>query len=320
MRLRNANLLAAALAVSCRSPGSGSPDRLRGEIEALQVERQELRLRLDELVLKDSRLQGMPETTVRVGLPTAVVQELIEKVVAGLFDQITLELENLEVRKSGSVKRIVTLGQYELKVHIDRVSGRLKTGKPQLRFGGNRLALALPVTVASGSGRARIDFRWNGKNVGGAVCGDLAITREVSGTVRPDTYTVAGAVVLSATDTGILATPAIPKTRINLKIEPSRESWQALQAVLDEKSGPCGFVLDRVDLLKVVRGIVDKGFSVGLPTDALKPLAVPVSVEPSMEVRGRRIELGVRVSGLAITPSTVWLGADVSAASFPATR
>ena len=61
-----------------------------------------------------------------------------------------------------------------------------------MRFGGNRIAIALPVTVASGGGKATIRFKWDGKNVSGAVCGDMDVEQVVTGSVKPDRYPVAG--------------------------------------------------------------------------------------------------------------------------------
>jgi hypothetical protein len=307
---------AAALAGAggCWRADRATPEEQRSAIRKLQQERETLRQSVDGFLSKDPRLEGMPATSVRVGVPTGLVEELTGKLMGGFADQVTLRLQDLEVRKSGAVKKMVTLGEYELHVNIDEVTGRLKAGKPDLRFGGNQVSLRLPVTVTSGSGRATISFRWDGKSVGGAVCGDLEITREVSGSVKPDTYVVQGGILLEATESGILATPRIPKLTINLKVEPSKESWDALRAVIAEKEGLCGYVLEKVDVMAVVKGIVDRGFNVTLPTEKLKPVAVPVSVEPSMEVHGRHIALGVKVGGLAITERTIWLGADVSVA------
>jgi hypothetical protein len=306
---------ALAAAAGCWRADRATPEEQRSAIRKLQQERETLRRSVDELLSKDPRLEGMPATSVRVGVPTGLVEQLTGKLMGGFADQVTLRLQDLEVRKSGTVKKMVTLGEYELHVNIDEVTGRLRTGKPDLRFGGNQVSLRLPVTVASGSGRATISFRWDGKSVGGAVCGDLEITREVSGSVKPDTYAVQGGILLEATESRILATPRIPKLTINLKVEPSKESWDALRAVIAEKEGLCGYVLEKVDVMAVVKGIVDRGFNVALPTEKLKPVAVPVSVEPSMEVRGRRIALGVKLGGLAITERTIWLGADVSVSS-----
>ena len=41
-------------------------------------------------------------------------------------------------------------------------------------------------------------------------------------------------------------------------------------------------------------------------------MAVPVGIEPTMEVRGEPVALGIRIGGLAITEHVIWLGAHVS--------
>jgi hypothetical protein len=307
-----APVLAASLA--CGRKDRVAPEKIRADIAALEKERETLRGRLGELIVKDPRLEGMPEAPVRVGVPTTLARDLIQRVVAGFVDQVTLELKNLKVKKSGTVKKVVTIGQYDLDVVINRVTGKLKTGQPDVTFGGNKVSLALPVTVASGSGNATIHFKWDGKNVAGATCGDLEVTQEVSGGVRPDTYPVAGALVLTATAEDILASPRFPKTKVNLKVAPSEESWAAVQKILDEKEGLCAYVVDKVNVLGLVQKIIDRGFNVRLPTEKIKPMAVPVGIEPTMEVRGQPVALGIKLGELAITEQMIWLGAHVSVA------
>ena len=267
-----------------------SPDELRKEIAALEKERDLLRPKLDQLVAKDPRIAGMPKTPVRVGVPTTLARDLVERVTSGFIDHVTLELKNLKVNKKRTVKKVVTLGEYELHVLIKRVSGRLKTGKPSVTFGGNRIELSMPVTVASGTGNATIDFKWDGKGVSDAVCGDMEITRDVSGGVKPASYPVSGALVLTATAEQILAEPKFPLIKINLKVDPSDESWAAVQKILDDQEGICGYVVDKVNILKIVQGLIDKGFNVRLPTEKIKPMAVPVGIEPSMNVKGRQVD------------------------------
>jgi hypothetical protein len=311
--LTSASLLLSSLA--CGRKDRQGPDQIRAQIQALENERNSLRERMNELMVKDPRLPGMPDTPVRVGVPTTLARDLIQRVVAGFVDQVTLELKNLKVKKSGRVKKVVTLGEYDLRVVINRVSGRLKTGKPEVTFGGNKVTLAMPVTVASGSGNATIHFKWDGKNIAGATCGDIEVTREVSGGVRPDTYPVSGGLVLTATAKEILAEPRFPLIKINLKVNPSAESWDAVQKILDEKEGLCGYVVEKVDVRGVIQRLVDKGFNVRLPTEKLKPMAVPVGIEPTMEVRGQPVALGIKLGQLAITEQMIWLGADVSVAT-----
>ena len=308
-------LAALSLWGGCGRKDRATPEQLRAQIAALEAERQVLRGRFNDLVANDPRIQGMPDTPVRVGVPTTLVRGLVQRVLAGVLDQVTLDLRNIKVRKSGTVKKVVTIGQYDLNVVIDHVTGKLKTGAPRVTFGGNKVSLALPVSVASGTGSATIDFKWDGRNVSGAVCGDMAVTRVVTGSVRPDRYPVSGALVLKATAEEILAEPRFPVLRVNLKIDPSAESWGAVQRILDEKDGVCGYVVHKVDILAVVRRLIEKGFSVRLPTEKLKPMAVPISVQPVMQVRGQPVVLAINVGQLAITEHVIWLGARVSVAS-----
>ncbi|MEZ5420275.1 MAG: hypothetical protein R2708_23455 [Vicinamibacterales bacterium] len=85
-----------------------------------------------------------------------------------------------------------TLGTYDLQATVTRVRATLTPGTPRLTFGGNRVAMALPVTVG-GTARADVDFTWDGRNVAGAVCGDMQVRQAVSGAVVPKTYPLSGA-------------------------------------------------------------------------------------------------------------------------------
>jgi hypothetical protein len=320
VRARSAVAAIASASVLLASAACGredrvSPETIRAQIQALEKERASLRDRMNDLMTRDPRIQGMPESPVRVGVPTTLARELIQRVVAGFVDQVTLELKNLKVKKSGRVRKVVTLGEYDLRVEIHRVSGRLKTGKPEVRFGGNQVTLAMPVTVASGSGNATIHFKWDGKNVAGATCGDLEVNQDVSGGVKPDTYPVSGGLELTATAQEILAQPRFPLIKVRLKVLPSPESWAAVDRILGEKEGVCGYVVDKVNVRGIVQRLVDKGFNVRLPTEKIKPMAVPVGIEPTMEVRGEPVALGIKLGKLAITEQMIWLGANVSVAT-----
>jgi hypothetical protein len=299
-----------ALAAGCGRGGS-SKKELQKEVETLQRERDLLRARVGDLMGKEPRLQGMPETSVRVGIPTSLARTLIERVLGGVADQVTLELRNMRAHKEGTVRKIVTIGTYTLDVDVTRVRGQLRTGTPELTFGGDQVAVGLPVSVASGTGDAKVRFKWDGRNVGGAVCGDLDVTRDVKGSVKQATHTVRGTLALAAKDGQILATPRFPVTRVRLEVEPSKESWAEVQKLLDEKEGVCGFLVDKIDITKVVRDSLAKGFSVRLPVEKLKPVAVPVGIEPQIAVAGKTLSFAVELGGLAITEHVLWIGANV---------
>ncbi len=316
---RAAVALACALAAAgCGRRDAASKEELQKEIGALARERDLLRARVGDLMGRDPRFAGMPETTVRVGIPTSLARALIERVLGGVADQVTLELRHMRARKEGTVKKIVTIGTYSLDVDVTRVRGQLRTGRPELTFGGDQVAVVLPISVASGTGEAKVRFIWDGKNVGGAVCGDLDVTRDVSGSVKQSTHSVKGTLALAARDGRILATPRFPTTRVRLEVEPSKESWATVQRLLDEKDGVCGFLVDKIDITKVVRDSLAKGFSVRLPTEKLKPVAVPVGIEPQIAVAGQTLSFGVQLGGLAVTEHALWIGANVTVTRAPA--
>jgi hypothetical protein len=311
-RLAATALLALAAGGGCRRGDAQTAEQMQVRIDALLRERDQLRSRQTEMVTKDPRLMGMPGNGVRVGIPTPLVRTLVQRVLAGFVDSVTLKLTRLKVHKAGTVKKVVTIGTYDLNIVIDEVTGRLETGAATLGFGGDQITVALPVKVKSGSGDATIDFTWDGKNVSGAVCGDMTIEQKVSGSVKPASYPVSGALLLQADARQILASPRFPVVKVKLQVEPSAESWAAVQKILDGKEGVCGFALDKVNIKGVLEDLVGKGFNVRLPTEKIKPMAVPVGIAPTMIVRGKPLTIGVTLGHLAITEHMIWLGADVT--------
>jgi len=308
--------VAAALSLGgaggCRRPDAAAPEQMEARIAALERERDVLRARVAELMTRDPRLAGVPDAALRVGVPTTLARTLVQRVMTGFVDQVNLRLADLKVHKAGTVRKVVTIGDYRVDIAIHEVSGRLETGEPDVRFGGNEVTVALPVRIAEGSGRATVDFDWDGKNVSGGVCGDLHVRQEVSGSVKPARYPVRGSLRLTTTAAEILAAPRFPRLAVNLKVEPSPESWAAVQKILEEKKGLCGFVLDKVDVRHAIEELLARGFDVRLPTEKLKPMAVPVGIASTMTVGDKTITLVVKVAGLTITEDMIWLGADVS--------
>ena len=112
----------------------------------------------------------------------------------------------------------------------------------------------------------------------------------------------------------ILAEPRFPQTRVNLKVVPSPQSWAAVDGILGGKDGVCGYAVEKVNVRGIVQRLVDKGFNVRLPTEKIKPMAVPVGIEPTMMVRGKAVALSIKLGDLAITQDVIWLGARVSVA------
>jgi hypothetical protein len=174
------------------------------------------------------------------------------------------------------------------------------------------VAVALPVKIESGEGRATLHFVWDGKRVSDAVCGNLDVRQDVSGSVQPETFLLRGGLVLSATEQWIVASPRFPPTKVRLHIRPSAASWRAVASILDRKKGACAFVLEKIDVLALLRDLIRKGINVRLPTEKIPPLTMPIGIEPTIAMRGQPVTLAIRIGGLAITERDLWLGAFVS--------
>lgn len=291
--------------------GRRTTAQLQEDLVRLRAERDRLRPHVLGALQMDPRLAGMPARDVLVGLPTSLARDVATTVITGVADQMTLHLGGIRVHTQGDVRRLVPIGDWDLRVLLTRVTARLAGGVPDVRFGDNRLSLAVPIRVTSGTGAAAIDFRWDGRNISGAICGDMAVRETVTGSVTPVTYRLTGALHLSTTRDAIVLTPRIPPTRIRVHVVPSPASWAKVQAVLDEKGGVCGFVLDRVDIRGSLEAFLARGFTVRLPVDRLTPWTLPIGLASSLTIRDLPVQVAVTDGDLTVTGDMIWLGADV---------
>lgn len=291
--------------------GRRTTAQLQADLVTLRAERDRLRPHVLGALQMDPRLAGMPTREVLVGLPTSLARDLVTTFITGVADQMTLHLSGIRVHKEGDVRRLVQLGTWDLSVLLTRVTARLASGAPDVRFGDNRLSLTVPIRVVSGTGAAAINYQWDGRNITGALCGDMELKETVTGSVTPATYRLTGALHLSTTNDAIVLTPRIPPTRIRVHVVPSPASWAKVQAVLDEKGGVCGFVLDRVNIPGALEEFLAKGFEVRLPTEKLKPWTLPIGLASSLTIREMPVRVAVTDGELAVTGDMIWLSADV---------
>lgn len=289
-----------------------TPVQLRARITALDAERVALRARLDGLAAQAPLLHALPDSPVRLMVPTTLVRTLVERVTREVADRIVVRVADVTVRRTGTIRRRLTLGDYDLRIVVDHVTASMTAGVPRLRFGANRIDASVALRLASGTGRATIDFRWHGRSVAGLLCGDMAVVQTVTGRVTPRSYPLTGALQLEMNATGIVFRPRLPRLTLHVDVEPSPESWAAAQQVLESKRGMCGVVLDRVDVLGAVRRIIDRGFDVRVPTERATAVALPVGLTPTLTVRGTPIGVAITLANVSLTPDAVWLGASVA--------
>jgi hypothetical protein len=285
-------------------------------IASLEWTRDDLRGRLDALSANDPVVASAPDADVLIGIPEGVATDLLGRVTTSLVRQVVVELRDLDVHKAGLVRLKTLLGRttpgaYEVKVRIHELSGVLEPGPPKVDLQGGRLAVALPVRVARGQGRATLRFRWDSRGISGAACGDFRARIPVTGRVVPRTYPVSGSFALELADGTLEALPSFPDLAVNLQVEPSLETWKALDRVLGQRSLPCRAALKLFDVKAFVQRMLDQGFTVPIPPTIFKPLRLPVGLRRDMRLGGRTHHLQMTPRELSLTPALVWLSADL---------
>jgi hypothetical protein len=290
-------------------PGAEELARLRREHAALRAQ-------------VEGRLRGRggvadaPEGTVLIGVPARAAETLAAEAVAGFFREVTLTLRDVKVRKADEVRATLlgrrTLGRFELSLTLSEARARLRPGKPRLTFAQDRIRAALPVTIAEGSGRGRLHFKWDGRGVASAVCGDLEATLDVAGTVVPGRHTLEGAFLLSTEGATIVARPQFGATRVRVPIEPSAETWKAVDAIIDQRGALCRSALKAAHLREKLQSALDRGVVVTIPPNALaREVRLPATIERPVALPQRSMYLDVRPSGLTVVPGRLWYGATV---------
>ena len=317
-------LLAAGVAVWYWTRPSELETLIGGDpavIARLEEEREKLRRRIAEMVAESPVVQEIPPGNVVVGMPIVAATELVQAATTGFLDEIELVLRNIKVHKDGDIKvrkGLLSLspGHYVLDLNVDEAHAVLKPGPPQVSFKSSRFGVSLPVKVVKGEGRTTLGFKWDSQGLADLFCDDFEILEKLEGSVPPSTYQVDGAFHLEVAGGRLVASPHFPAPGIviNLSVEPSEEAWKFVEKVVAERPGGCESVLKKIDLRKILSGILSKGFKVTVPSKIFKPFDLPAGLEQNVTIEGKTYALSLKPTQLKITPDVLWYGSEVDAA------
>lgn len=305
-------------------PSDLPPPPTDAELQALLDRRDALQKRLAEVVVANGEksVAKAPRGGVMIGIPTSFTRSILEQVVTGLFDELTLTLKNLKVHKAGEVKvKMVfgkkTVGHYVLDVQIHQVQGILRPGKPDVVFGKNRVAVSLPVKLAAGNGNADIRLKWDSKGLAAnLVCGDTDVTKAVTGGVIPQDYRLGGAFKIASSGSALTLAPDFPEElQVRIFVDPSEQAWQAVEEVVKAQRAGCEAVLNKIDIKEILGGLVGRGFNVKIPQKLIKPIRLPAGLKQSLDIQGLKLALEVKPTGLLVSDDRLWYGADISLAT-----
>lgn len=305
-------LLALAATACSSEPSADQRAAWQAEIANLSADADALQGRLRALTDADPRRAAIPAGDVVIAVPTAFLDALVQRVFADVARRVDLTLSGIKTHKEKTLKKGIPIGDVSVDLLVEKVNGRLGPGTPKVVFGGDEVTLSLPVDVVEGTGEASVHVRWKGRNVAGAVCGDLDLRERVSGSVIRATYPLAGTLRFSAQGAEILAKPRFPETKLQLRVAPSPKTWARIDAIVASQTGLCKWVLEQVDVKKLLaKQFQEKGFGVKLPLHKIQPFRFPAGLSESVTVRGRPLALDVQAETVRIDHTAVWLGARV---------
>jgi hypothetical protein len=205
-----------------------------------------------------------------------------------------------------------TVGDYTLRLHLADVQGRLEPEAPELAFGGNSIGVILPVRLTGGDGRGTLTLDWNSRGLAGPICGDLAATHAIGGTVVPQRYVARGRLRLVAEAGHVSAIPEFPGLAMRLRVRPSAKSVQAMEALLASKGPLCDIATSKGNVEQRMLDLLGRGFLVRIPQHFFRAVRLPIALEEELAFRDQRVGISVVPHTARITSRAVWLSANVN--------
>jgi hypothetical protein len=278
---------------------------------------QRLGERLERRLREQARVRDGTES-VLVGLPAGVAERLVGEALVASGSEIRVTLRDLKFHKTDEVRARLLLGRravgrFTLNVEVHEVAAVLRPGRPRLRFGRDRVAVSLPVAIEDGIGRARLRFRWDGRGMAGAVCGDVDVTRDVKAAVPRHTQPLEGALHLSVDGSALVARPEFRDLELELPIEPDADAWRLVDELIAGRGAVCRAALKRADIPDKLRGVLARGIRVSVPRRLLeRPLRLPVALDKDVTLSGQALALEARPTEVMLTSGRLWYGVSVT--------
>jgi hypothetical protein len=297
------------------------------ELERLVLLREGMEEQLEALVAEggEHSLSRAPRADVMVGISTRLTRSIAEHATTGLFGETRLVLREINVHTEGDVSVHMLLGRqhvghWDLAADIEEARALLRPQRPTLEFEERAITLALPVDLAEGEGKVRLHFVWDSRGLpANVVCGDLDVTKEVTGRVKPGHYAVKGSFALSVEGGGLTLTPEFPDVALPLFVEPSEQAWEVVDEVVAEQRAGCRRALASVNVKGLLGKVLEKGFQVKIPRSVFRPIHLPAGLRQSLDVQGVKLSLDLRTTDLLVGEERLWYGANVGA-STPSAR
>jgi hypothetical protein len=306
---------------------AGCKPKPTNDVGALTRERDRLieeKNRLKDDVRAETRRVVVPppevtdEVAVVAAIPNAILEHVLTLALTDVADGLSLQVENAKFNVDSSVKvnlkiAKVTLGDFKLEVLLQEAKGTIAAGDPKVSIGEGRIGLVAPLKVEQGRGSAQLRFIWSGRGLVRRLCGDLDVTRDLTGTLKPIPFVFRGGASLGVDNQEFVIKPAIPPQQFQLAVEPSEASWKVFRKLIREQKGVCGAALQKVQVENKVRELLAEGFPVTVNLHQLKPIQIPVAVSHQLRVQDKTVQISATPALLEIEDPYTWFGTKFAA-------
>jgi hypothetical protein len=287
------------------SPEVGKPaERNLGPTDPesfVHLTRDELIRRIRTLAARDSLWQGLAasDRDVVAIVPLPVLQTLCNRVARSYVQGARLDFDpNIRTHLNKEIRfkllgGTAGAGRIEGDLHVNRLRGKLQVlGTPELALlPPDCFQLTMPVLVVEGSGRVKMDMKWNPSLLVSLVCGGFNFEETLTGDVLPFSQVVQTRIRFRADSSRFVGTPLVRQDRISVPCEFTPASLGKVRAALleQDKFAKCGMVMDADAVLADLRTVIRRKVRFGLPRTIFKPFSVPVSVRQQYDTGDFRI-------------------------------
>ena len=305
---------------TARGPARELPtiEETKTRIEGLKAERARLQEELRLSLSDDAKLVDAPQGAILIGVPATLVEAIVSEALTGPLRNVRLtlkdvvKLERTDIIRAKTFLGMMTLGHYALSVNVQEVNAVMKPQTPKLIFGGNRIAIDLPVSVESGAVKAKLLFKWDGRKLAGVVCGDLTSEHDLRATVPKVAARLHGRFDVEARGEKLIVKPVIAPISLAFSVEPQQQTWDFIDNLIESKNAVCEAALRKASVGQKVKDLVAKGFKATIPNNWLHPMTLPASFKDTVDVKGTSTGLAITPTAVAITKTRIWYGANLA--------
>jgi len=276
--------------------------------------------RVRALAARDSLWQGLmaSDRDVVAIVPLPVLQTLCNRVARDYVQGARLDFDpNVRAHLDQEI-RFKLLGGKSGAGHIvgdlliNHLQGQLRVeGTPKLKLlPPDGLELNAPIRVLRGSGRVKLDMKWNPNFLVAIVCRGFGFQHTLTGEVRPFSHVLQTRIRFDTDGSNVVGRPLVRRDRITVPCEVTPASLSKVRAALVEQDKflKCGMVMNADSALAKLRTLVRRDVQFRMPPRLFKPFSLPVTLRQQYDAEDFRITARMEDPEVVVRPEYLRFG------------